>query len=270
MKTDLKDVLFLDCETTGLPAKGAKWDTDFAGFPHVVQLSWSCNGVEKDYIIYPDGWEIPGEATEIHGVTMEKALTEGVPFATVAAEFCADCAAARLLVGHNVYFDVSIIKANILRVCGKEWYDANADDALFKGKRIDTMMKTIKFVGVCFPNSTRCKFPKLEELYNKLFPGETFTAHNSLEDVRAVVRCVPKLVEQGIIELKVKEYPPEQLKANFEPGKGQKRGIEFADPNPVTEPIGTVPAPEPPTKTEPEKHNEALQRTQQLLDDNEF
>lgn len=30
---------------------------------------------------------------------------------------------------------------------GREYYDAKAEDALFNGKRIDTMMKTIKFVG---------------------------------------------------------------------------------------------------------------------------
>lgn len=28
-KIDLKDVCFFDCETTGVPAKGLKWDADF-------------------------------------------------------------------------------------------------------------------------------------------------------------------------------------------------------------------------------------------------
>lgn len=112
-----------------------------------------------------------------------------------------------------------MLKANILRYCGKEYYDARAEDALHKGKRIDTMMKTIKFVGALYQNGKPGKFPKLEELFAKLFPGETFPAHDALQDVKALRRCVPELVELGIIELKQKEYPAEQLKAKFEPEK---------------------------------------------------
>lgn len=44
------------------------------------------------------------------------------------------------------------------------------------------------------------------------------------------------LADWRIIELKQKEYPAEQLKAKFEPEKPGNGGIEFYDPNPVTEP----------------------------------
>ena len=36
---NLSDVCFFDCETTGVPAKGLKWDEHFNQFPHVVQLT---------------------------------------------------------------------------------------------------------------------------------------------------------------------------------------------------------------------------------------
>lgn len=275
MKTfDLNNICFFDCETTGVPAKGKEWDKDFNEFPHVVQLAWSIGDNERSFIIKPDGYEIPAETTEIHGITTERAIAEGVPFPEVVEMFLADAEDAPLVCAHNIYFDSSIIKANVLRYMGKEYYDAKCDGALHKGKRIDTMMKTIKFVGVCFPNSTRCKFPKLEELYNRLFPGETFPAHDALQDVRALRRCVPELVELGIIELKQKEYPAEQLKAKFEPQKGQSgRNIEFNDPNPVTEPIGTAPKPEPepvPDAPRPKADNDALKRTREMLDENDF
>lgn len=113
----------------------------------------------------------------------------------------------------------------------------------------------------------------MEELFAKLFPGETFPAHDALQDVKALRRCIPELVELGIIELKQKEYPAEQLKAKFEPERLGNGGIEFYDPNPVTEPIGTdhktqpQPAPEPP---QPKADNEALKRTRQMLDENDF
>lgn len=267
IKDILHDVLTFDCETTGLPAKGAKWDVDFAEFPNIVQLAWSVNEKERSYIIKPDGWEIPEASIEVHGITAERANAEGVPFADIIDEFLEDCKKARLLVGHNIYFDTSIVKAMILRIMGRKYYDAKAEEALFKGKRIDTMMKTIKFVGVLYSNGRPGKYPKLEELYSKLFPGETFPAHDALEDIRALRRCVPELVNLGIIELVQKEYPAEQLKAQFEPEKPKGgRNIEFHDPNPVTEPIGTgEPVPEPERPAVPSNS-----KTLELLNENDF
>ena len=240
MKFELKDICFFDCETTGVPAKGLKWDADFNQFPHVVQLAWAFGDKERSFIIKPDNYEIPPETAAIHGITTERAIAEGVPFAEVIDEFLADAAAAPLVCAHNIYFDTSMLKANILRYCGKEYYDAKAEDALFKGKRIDTMMKTIKFVGAMFANGRPGKFPTLEELYNKCFPGETFPAHDALEDVKACKRCIPVLVENGIIELKPKEYPAEQLKFNPEPEpaktKKVKREVLVHDPKPIFAP----------------------------------
>lgn len=253
----LKDVLTFDCETTGVPKKGQKWDVDFEDFPKIVQLAWSLNGKERSYIIKPEGWEIPDASIEVHGITAERANAEGVPFADIIGEFLSDCADARLLVGHNIYFDTSIVKAMILLIMGREYYDTKADGALFKGKRIDTMMKTIKFVGAKKSNGKGIKFPSLEELYNKCFPGETFPAHDALEDVRACKRCIPVLVENGIIEMKPKEYPAEQLKLELEPAKTKmvKRTIEFYDPNPVLSPV---------VDAEPES------KVKQMLDETEF
>lgn len=256
----LKNVLIFDCETTGLPAKGAKWDVDFAVFSNIVQLAWAVNDKERSYIIKPDGWDIPEESTKIHGITNERANAEGVPFADVIGEFLQDCAEARLLVGHNIYFDTSIVKAMILRVMGREYYDAKAEDALFKGKRIDTMMKSIRFVGAKFPNGRPGKYPTLEELFGKCFPGETFPAHDAMEDVRACKRCIPVLVENGVVEMKPKEYPAEQLSINTEqspePAKTKKikRVIEFVDPSPVLSPV----------EANPEN------QVKQMLEENEF
>lgn len=69
MKFELKDICFFDCETTGVPANGLKWDADFNQFPHVVQLAWAFGDKERSFIIKPDNYEIPPETTAIHGIT---------------------------------------------------------------------------------------------------------------------------------------------------------------------------------------------------------
>ena len=166
---------------------------------------------------------------------MDVANKKGVPMKDALIAFVTDCQKYPLLVAHNIYFDISIIKANIIRELGVEWYYLNADDALHKSKRIDTMMSSIKFVGATFPNSKRLKFPSLEELYDKCFPGQNFPAHNSLEDVKAVVRCLPVLLENEIIQLKKKEYEPEQLKMPEETVKKRTREIIVDDSGEIPE-----------------------------------
>lgn len=195
----MENYLVLDIESTGLVPKGADYKTDFESFPNIVQLAWYFNGEYYDYIIKPEGWTIPEEAAKIHGITTEIALENGIEMATVLDKFIDDCYEAEKLIGFNIYFDTSTIKANIRREFGL--FDpiiSASDNALDKSKRIDTMMKTIKFVGAKQEGKNTPKFPSLEDLYTKLF-GETFNAHNALDDVKATKRCYDELVKLKII-----------------------------------------------------------------------
>ena len=205
----IDDVLFFDTETTGIPDRAHKWDVDFMEYPHVVQMAWIHGCKVENHIIRPDGWEIPQETVDVHGITTEYALEHGEPFASVVDMFIQDCHDAGLICGHNIHFDTGIVKANILRELGREYYDANdVETALYKGKRIDTMRPTMKWVDARMANG-RLKFPNLGELYSRCFPGETFPAHDAIEDVKAVARCLPVILDLGLVELKVKEYPEE-------------------------------------------------------------
>ena len=202
----IDDVLFFDTETTGIPERSWEWHTDFDKYPHVVQMAWLHGCKVETHIIRPDGWEIQQETVDVHGITTEYALEHGEPFASVVDMFIQDCHDAGLICGHNIHFDTSIIKANILRELGREYYDANdVENALYKGKRIDTMRPTMKWVDARRANGA-VKFPNLSELYSRCFPGETFPAHDALEDVKAVAKCLPVIVGLGLVELKVKEY----------------------------------------------------------------
>lgn len=205
----INDVLFFDTETTGIPDRAAKWDVDFNEYPRIVQIAWMIGEHAESHIIRPDGWTIPDDTVEIHGITTEYAMEHGEPFVFVMDRFIAFASKAGLLCGHNIHFDTGIVKANILRELGHEYYNANdVEQALYKGKRIDTMRSTMKWVDA--RNSWgKLKFPNLGELYARCFPGETFHAHDALDDTKAVARCLPVILELGLVELKVKEYPEE-------------------------------------------------------------
>lgn len=281
-KFSLNDVLCFDCETTGVPDKGMKWDVDFLQFPRPVTMAWAFGDTERHEIIRPQGWDIPTETVAIHGITTEQADKEGKPFVEVVTEFLDDAEKCPLICAHNIYFDTSIIKAAIMALCPE--LSERAESALFKGKRIDTMYKTIKFVGAKYPNGRPGKYPKLEELFAKLFDGATFPAHNALEDVRALRKCLPPLVEMGIIELVQKEYPAETLEQKPEKierkteilerkTENSEQTIEFSDPNPVTQPIGESAKPFRFRLNFPEQQPETSETTNvtnELLNENEF
>lgn len=211
MNYEIKDVLFFDTETTGVPAKELDWDKDCGKFPYIVQLAWMKDNVLKCHVIKPiapngKSYEIPQEASEVHGITTERAIAEGVNFEDVIVEFIQDCTTAPLICAHNIYFDTSMLKANIMRYMGREFYESKVETALFKGKRIDTMMKTIKFVGARFADGRPNKFPTLEELHARCFPDKSYPAHDAGEDVKALAACLPMLVELGFVELAQREY----------------------------------------------------------------
>lgn len=277
---NLNDVLCFDCETTGILEKGMKWDEDFLRFPRPVTMAWAFGDTEKHEIIRPQGWDIPTETVAIHGVTTEQADKEGKPFVEVVTEFLNDAEKYPLICAHNIYFDTSIIKAAIMALCPE--LSERAESALFKGKRIDTMRKTNKFVGARKENGSG-KFPTLEELFAKLFDGATFPAHNALEDVRALRKCLPPLVEMGIVELVQKEYPAESLEQKTpilerkteileRNPENSERSIEFDDPNPVTQPIGETATPFRFRLNFPEQQPETptTNVTNELLNENDF
>ena len=85
--------LIFDTETTGLPKR---WDapiTDTDNWPRCIQIAWQLHDEwgkvieSKDYLIKPDGFDIPYDAEKIHGISTILAEEQGVDLAFVLAEF---------------------------------------------------------------------------------------------------------------------------------------------------------------------------------------
>ena len=67
--------LIFDTETTGLPQNFNAPLSDSDNWPRMVQIAWQLhdeNGElieNQDYIIKPEGYDIPFNATRIHGIS---------------------------------------------------------------------------------------------------------------------------------------------------------------------------------------------------------
>ena len=140
-------------------------------------------------IIKPEGFVIPANATRIHGITTQRAKEEGVPLAEAIEQFQADLDVASFIVGHNIEFDKKIVGAEMIRL-GKK-------DELEKKKSYCTMQSSIDFCRI--PGVYGYKYPKLQELYRKLF-GENFEdAHHAMSDIEATEKCFWELRERKLI-----------------------------------------------------------------------
>ena len=187
--------LFFDTETTGLPKNYKAPVSDLNNWPRLVQLAflyYDQNGTQisaGDFIIKPEGFTIPTEASRIHGISTERALSDGIALATVLQNFHSLLAEAEFLVAHNMSFDEKILGAEFLRL--------GITNPLDSKKKICTMQSTTNFCAINGPYGY--KWPKLSELHYKLFRTGFEEAHNASVDISATAKCFWELKRIGKI-----------------------------------------------------------------------
>ena len=187
--------LFFDTETTGLPRNWKAPVTDVSNWPRLVQLaflSYDNNGNKisgGDFIIKPEGFSIPSEATRIHGITTEKAIKDGKILSTVLEHFFSLVTQADTLVAHNMSFDEKIVGAEFLR--------KGIQNPIPSKRKICTMLSTTDYCALDGPYGF--KWPKLSELHYKLFRTGFDEAHNAAIDITATAKCFWELRRLGKI-----------------------------------------------------------------------
>ena len=204
--------LVFDTETTGLPQTKFISPSTLQQWPHIVQFSYviydsSLNDIieSKDYIIkLPESISIPEEITKINGITNEKTSKYGMPINEVLNEFFYYLRNVDKLVGHNIEFDVNMIKVSLLRLINsgsltKEQLKLYKQDFhyLENYKNISCTLKdSIEFCNIqkqTKNGKTYLKYPKLIELHEKLFNKSPSNLHNSFNDILVTLRCFMKL-----------------------------------------------------------------------------
>ncbi len=189
--------LFFDTETTGLPRNFNAPLSDLDNWPRLVQIAWlqyDDKGKElsaRNHIVKPEGFTIPLEASQIHGITTKRAQQEGIALKTVLNEFAALIDKSRLLIAHNMAFDEKIVGAELLRNRMK--------NGLAQTEKICTMKSSTTYCGLS--GEYGFKWPKLTELHSKLFGDNFKEAHNATIDIRACAKCFWELKNRGIIKI---------------------------------------------------------------------
>lgn len=196
-------ILVVDTETTGIPARGEIISSP--SYPHIVEIAGllvdPTNEKELSsfsFVVRPDGWDIPKEATDAHGITNELAAMVGVPLVIAVASYTNLRATADEVVGHNVAFDLGMIAAALHRLnrtplsAGKPYATVCTAEL---GTPVAKLPATERMIAAGYGGNF--KKPTLTELHQALF-GEPFEgAHGALADCRATLRCLLEMRRRG-------------------------------------------------------------------------
>jgi len=225
--------LIFDTETTGLPRNKTAPLTDLENWPRLVQIAWQLHDnkgkllSQHNYIVKPEGFDIPYKAEQVHGVSTKRALEEGHDLIKVLGLFIQDLARTTLVVGHNIEFDINIIGAEFVR---KEL----APEQLTNLSKLDTGIASTEFCQLTGGIGGRLKMPRLIELHQKLFGKDFGDAHDAAYDVAATARCyfglisrkVVKPIDETLLEEIVYEEPKLDA-ANFAKQEKRRR-VEYS------------------------------------------
>lgn len=204
--------LVFDTETTGLPQTKFISPDLLDKWPNIVQFSYiiydsSLNDIveSKNYIIkVSKNILIPEESSKIHGITNDISEKMGRPIDEVLNEFFYYFRGVDKLIGHNIEFDINMIKIELLRLINNNLvpseqiklykYDLHF---LSNYKNISCTLKdSIKFCNIQLIDKygkPYLKYPKLIELHEKLFNKSPSNLHNSFNDILVTLRCFMKL-----------------------------------------------------------------------------
>lgn len=192
-------ILFFDTETTGLfNNKLPITDSSQPDLMQIAMILCSPEGVEEAIfsslvsIYYPEE-KVHPKATEAHGISVEKCKNLGIDMDIVSTVFLDMLELADTIVGHNIDFDVNIVRRAV-------YVAGHTTVSPFISKKVLCTMKAA--TDLCklpgrFGNNY--KWPTLMEAHTYLFQEGFEGAHDALADVRACKKIYFELKKRGKI-----------------------------------------------------------------------
>ncbi len=200
--------LIYDTETTGLPKRWNAPLTDSDNWPRCIQIAWQLHDADgkllehQDYLVQPEGFNIPYDAEKIHGISTELAQQKGIPLKEVIKKFSEALSKTKFIVGQNLGFDNNIM--------GAEYHRMGIENPLPNFLVLDTCTETTaQLCQLPGGRGGRFKLPTLTELHQFLFNKPFNEAHNATADVEATTRCFLELVRRQIFTVKELDTQPD-------------------------------------------------------------
>ena len=159
--------LIFDTETTGLPKRFDAPITDTDNWPRCIQIAWQLHDADgsliehQDFLIKPDGFEIPFQSEQIHGISTALASANGKTLDEVLVAFQEVLSKTKILVGQNLKFDLNVMGCEFHRLAREN----NLQDLPVLDTCTETTALLCKLPG---GRGGRFKLPTLSELHEFL------------------------------------------------------------------------------------------------------
>lgn len=191
--------LAFDTETTDLPRNHLELAHPFQ--PHLIQFGaivFDDRGNEIDHLftlVKPGpAAMLSTEAHNAHGISLERASTEGVERTEVFDWFVGNASRAERIIGHNVSFDIQIMSILGARLSGQAWVaSCPVYCTMTQSAPLVNLPPTFRMLAA---GRNQPKPPTLSECVRHFFGEELPDAHNAGADVRACIRIFHHLVRE--------------------------------------------------------------------------
>lgn len=185
-----------DTETTGFveregPIEVQPYIVQFSGILLELQDDKTLKEIDRIDAFVKPPISIPFGASQVHGI-YDKDVVDKAPIINQMDTFLAYLNSADVVVGHNIEYDESVMNYELQRLGRKGDYNPQ--------KTLCTMKSSVEFCALP-GRGIGYKFPKLNELYKKLFWEYFEWAHSAIYDVEATVRALQKLLQLDVIQL---------------------------------------------------------------------
>lgn len=182
--------LIMDIETSGLPIKNGMTEV----YPEILQVAWilvNKSGVilKKNSFIIDTPYITKNNYSEFVNFDFEIARKVKFPISYIFKKLAEDIKICDFVVAHNIDFDVAILGHYFTKLYGI--------NPFISKRQICTMKSTTNFCAIS--SNYGYKYPKLSELYFKLFNYQVQNSHNAEVDVLHTLKCFKKLQKIGII-----------------------------------------------------------------------
>jgi len=166
------NTLFINMATSGLPKKFYGQDYNYKDLEsfdscRIIQIAWRVsnndgNLLNRSFYIKPNQFDVSAGAFNIHNITKEYAIDNGVEIQTMFEQLLSDIKTCNLVVSHGIEFDHNVLMSEIYRSKSNKdlMFILQYIDKLCTGEATKTILK--------LPTKSSFntyKMPKFSELY---------------------------------------------------------------------------------------------------------
>ncbi len=177
--------IVVDVETSGFPQSFKSHYSNLESYStaRIVSIAWmlvDADGIVQEqhyHVIRPENFQFDPESVDVHGISHESAMKEGIPFADMLETLTVAIDQANTFVAHNVSFDRNVLLSELYRRKYRDQVDRlkamRTECTMLMGKRILKLERN----------------PRLGDLYARLMGKQMRRQHHAKEDMLACFKC---------------------------------------------------------------------------------